>query len=44
MTGLQGIAFINHADAASEMEPLWRGVLPWVVFVLVVAGLNAIFG
>ncbi len=43
MTGLQGIAFLNHAEEASEMEPLWMGVVPWAVVLSIVVGLNAIF-
>lgn len=44
MTGLQGIAFMNHADSVFDMEPLWKGVVPWVVVLTVVSGLSAIFG
>lgn len=44
MTGLQGLAFMNHADTASEMEPLWKGLLPWVVVLSFVAGLSALVG
>lgn len=44
MTGLQGIAFLNHGDQSMEMEPLVAGVIPWVVVIAVVAGLSAIVG
>jgi hypothetical protein len=44
MTGLQGLAFLNHGDESMDMEPLVAGIIPWVVVIAVVAGLSVILG
>lgn len=40
----QGFAFMNHADQRMDMAPLWTGILPWTVLILILVGIDAIFG
>lgn len=44
MIGVTGFAFLNHGDETMDMEPLWLGIVPWTLLLLIVAGIQAIFG
>lgn len=42
--GNQGFAFQNHAEKTVDIEPLWAGIIPWIVLALIVTGIRALFG
>lgn len=44
MIPYQGLAFLNHAELREDMEPLWTGILPWIVVISILFGINAVFG
>lgn len=36
------LAFLNHGDRTVDMEPLWKGILPFAVFIAGLYGLSLI--
>lgn len=42
MNGHAGLAAQNHASRTTDQEPLWVGVLVWVVLLLVIAATTAL--
>ncbi len=36
MTGLHGLAFLNHAENRMDFQPLWIGVVTWTVAALLI--------
>lgn len=44
MTGLHGLAFLNHGEARMDFQPLWIGVVVWMVLILAIILAVDVFG